>query len=193
MTPAPSTDPDTILLEAEEAMSKAEDYLLHEFRGIRTGRATTALVEYVKVDYYGASTDLKSLAAVSVPEPTQLLIKPFDVGALQEIKKAIESAGLNLNPILEGKQIRLMVPALTGEQRMKLVSHIKKLAEDAKVVLRNARRDANKHADALGKGSAHVSEDEVKTLKTEIQDLLKKYEKDIESRCAGKSKEITEV
>ena len=194
MTPAPSTDPDTILLEAEEAMSKAEDYLLHEFRGIRTGRATTALVEYVKLDYYGASTDLKSLAAVSVPEPTQLLIKPFDVGALQEITQSIDSSGLNLNPILEGKQIRLMVPALTGEQRMKLVSHIKKLAEDAKVVLRNARRDANKHADALGKGAgSHMSEDEVKTLKEEIQELLKKYEKDIEARCAAKSKEITEV
>jgi ribosome recycling factor len=188
-----STDPDTILLEAEDAMSKAEDYLLHEFRGIRTGRATTALVEYIKVDYYGASTDLKSIASITVPEPTQLLIKPFDAGAIQEIKKAIETSGLSLNPLVEGKQIRLNVPALTGEQRTKLVSHLKKLAEDAKVVLRNARRDANKHADAIGKGSAHVSEDEVKTLKEEIQELLKKYEKEIEEKCAAKSKEITEV
>jgi ribosome recycling factor len=87
-------DPDTILLETEEHMEKGLDHLKHELRGIRTGRATPAMIEYVKVDYYGASSDLKSLAIISVPEPTQLLVKPFDGGSIGDIKKAIEAAGL---------------------------------------------------------------------------------------------------
>jgi ribosome recycling factor len=188
------TDPDTILLEAEDAMSKAEDYLAQELRGIRTGRASTALLEFIKVDYYGSSTELKSLASISVPEPTQLLVKPFDAGALNEIRKAIENAGLSLNPQVEGKQIRLNVPPLTGEQRKQLVTHAKKMGEQAKVVLRNARRDANKHADALTKQEKkHYSEDEVATLKDEIQELLKKYEGKIDKRLDDKVKEITEI
>src|SRR5690242_4502950 len=112
-----TTDPDTILLETEEHMEKALEYLKHEFRGIRTGRATPAMIEFVKVDYYGASTDLKSLALISVPEPTQLLVKPFDAGSISEIKKAIEAAGLGLNPMSEGKQLRINVPALSGDRR----------------------------------------------------------------------------
>src|SRR5882724_4394316 len=97
------SDPDTILLETEAQMEKAVEYLKHELRGIRTGRASPAMIEFVKVDYYGANTDLKSLAIISVPEPTQLLVKPFDAGSVGEIKKAIESAGLGLNPMSEGK------------------------------------------------------------------------------------------
>ncbi|MCA9297701.1 MAG: ribosome-recycling factor, partial [Phycisphaerales bacterium] len=147
-----SSDPDTILLEAEEAMQKATQYLGDELRGVRTGRATPALVEYVKVDYYGSPTDLKQLAAISTPEPTQLLIKPFDAGALNEIKKAIENAGLGLNPQTEAKQIRINVPTPSKERRQQLVTQVKKMGEEQKVVIRNARRDANKHADALAKG-----------------------------------------
>lgn len=187
-----STDPDMILLETEESMTKAEEYLKHELRGIRTGRASPAMIEYVKVDYYGASTDLKALAAISVPEPTQLLIKPFDVGAIAEIKKAIEAAGLGFNPMNEGKQLRINVPALSGERRQQLVAKVKKLGEEAKVVIRNARRDGNKHADAL-KAGGHFPEDEIETLKTEIQELLKKYEGEIDKLVESKSKEITTV
>jgi ribosome recycling factor len=186
------TDPDTILLESEEAMVKAVDYLKHEMRGIRTGRASTAMVEYVKVEYYGASTDLKSLAAISVPEPTQILIRPFDTGAINDIKKGIESAGLGLNPMSEGKQLRINVPPLSGERRQQLVARCKKLGEEAKVVLRNARRDANKHADGL-KTDGHYPEDEIETLHKEIQDLLKKYEAEVDKLIEGKQKEITEV
>ena len=116
------TDPDTILLETEEAMEKALNYLKQELRGIRTGRAHPALVEFVKVDYYGSMTDLKALASVSVPEPTQLLIKPFDAGAIMAIKHGIEQAGLGLNPMPEGKQIRINVPALSQERRLKLAT-----------------------------------------------------------------------
>lgn len=189
-----STDPDTILLETEEAMEKAIDHLKHELRGVRTGRATPAIVEYVKVDYYGSSTDLKSLASISVPEPTQLLIKPFDAGSIAEIKKAIESAGLGLNPISEGKQLRINIPAPSRERRQQLATHCKKVGEETKVTIRNARRDANKHADGLGKQTGkHFPEDEINTLKEEIQALLKKYETDVDHRVEEKTKEVMEI
>lgn len=192
MATTPTIDPDTILLSAEESMEKAIEYLKHEMRGIRTGRATTAMVDYVKVEYYGASTDLKSLAIISVPEPTQILIKPFDAGSASDIKKGIEAAGLGLNPMMEGKQIRINVPPLSGDRRQQLVSKLKKLAEEAKIVLRNSRRDANKAADGV-KAAGHHSEDEIETLKTEIQELLKKYEGEVDKRVEEKTKEITEV
>lgn len=186
--------PNSVKHDAESAMQKAFDYLKQELRGIRTGRASTALVEFIKVDYYGSMTDLKSLAAISVPEPTQLLIKPFDAGAVGEIKKAIETSDLGLNPMVDGKQIRINVPALSGDRRKQLAGHAKKLGEDAKVTMRNARRDANKHADQVGKDSAaHVSEDQLADLKDTIQNLLKKYEGDVDKAVAEKTKEITEI
>ncbi|MEM1072176.1 MAG: ribosome recycling factor [Planctomycetota bacterium] len=187
------TDPDTILLEAEEHMTKAVAYLDQEFKGLRGGRASTALVEFIKVDYYGAPTDLKAIASVSVPEPTQIMIKPFDAGALSEIRKAIEESDLGLAPNVDGKQIRLNIPPLSTDRRKQLAAKAKKMGEEAKVVIRNARRDANKHADGLSKGDQHLSEDEVKSLKDEIQDLLKKYEGQIDSRVDDKTTEIMEV
>ena len=189
-----STDPDTILLEAEDSMSKALDYLKKELTGFRTGRASPSIVEYVKVDYYGTATDLKALAAISVPEPSQLLIKPFDVGATQEIKKAIEAAGLGLVPVVEAKQIRLNIPALTRERRQQLAAQAKKIGEEQKVAIRNARRDANKHADGLAKQEGkHHSEDDIKQLKDEIQELVKKYEGQVDEAVDAKTKEITEL
>lgn len=188
-----STDPDTILLEAEEHMEKAVEYLKSELRGIRTGRASPAMIEFVKVDYYGASTDLKSLAIISVAEGTQLVVKPFDTSSIGEIKKAIESAGLGLNPMNEAnKQLRINVPALSGDRRKQLAAKCKELGETSKVTLRNARRDANKHADQL-KAGGHIAEDEIETLKEEIQTLLKKYEGEADKLIEAKTKEITEV
>jgi len=184
--------PDEILLEAEAQMEKAIDYLGHELGGIRTGRASPALVEYIKVDYYGSPTDLKSLAQVSVPEPTQLLIKPFDAGAIAEIRKAIENSGLGLNPQVDGKQIRLNIPPLTTERRQQLAAQVKKMGEEQKVVIRNARRDANKHAEQLGKDSV-IPEDEVNTLKDEIQELVKKYEGKIVEAVDKKAKQVMEI
>lgn len=189
-----STDPDTILLEAEEAMSKGIDYLKAELRGLRTGRASTALVDYVKVDYYGSPTELKALAAISTPEPTQILIKPFDVGSVNAIKEAIERSGLDLNPMVEAKQIRLVLPPLSADRRKQLVGHCKKLGEQQKVVVRNARRDANKHSDTLAKqDGTHYSEDEIKTLKSEIQELVKTFEKQIDKVLDAKNTEILAV
>lgn len=189
-----STDPDTILLEAEEGMNKAIDYLTHELQGIRAGRASPAMVEYVKVDYYGSPTDLKSLAAISTPEPTQLVIKPFDASALGAIKQGIEEANLGFNPMVEDKHIRISIPALSGERRKQLVAQAKKVGEEQKVVLRNARRDANKHADTLSKqDGVTYSEDEVSTLKNEIQELLKKYETRIDDMLKKKTTDILEA
>jgi len=182
------SDPDTILLEAEEQMTKGLDYLKQELRGIRTGRASPAMVEFVKVEYYGSTTDLKSLAVISVPEATQLLIKPFDAGSVGAIKEGIERSGLGLNPMVEAKQIRINVPSLSADRRKQLVTQAKKMAEEQKVVCRNARRDANKAADAL----EGLPEDEVKTLKDEIQELLKKYEAQIDEQLEQKTQSITE-
>jgi ribosome recycling factor len=184
-------DPDTILLSAEESMEKAVDYLKQELRGVRTGRASPALVEFLKVEAYGSFTDLKALAGISVPEPTQLLIKPFDGTIISAIKSAIEKSGLGINPMVEGKQIRLQLPAMSQERRQKDAARVKKMGEEAKIVIRNARRDANKHADGLNKQpGAHFPEDDIETLKEEIQSLLKKYEDDVDHRVGEKEKEV---
>jgi len=186
--------PSSILKDAEQSMGKAFDHLKHELKGIRTGRATPALVEYVRVDYYGSPTELKGLAAISCPEPTQILIKPFDPGATNDIKKGIEAANLGLVPVVDGKSIRINVPALSGDRRKQLVAQAKKFGEDAKVSVRNVRRDANKHADQLTKSKdVHYSEDEIKTLKDEIQSALKKQEEQIDHAVEAKSKEVLEV
>lgn len=190
------SDPDTVLMQAEESMEKGIDYLKHELRGVRSGRASPALVEFLKVEYYGSFTDLKSLAAISVPESTQLLIKPFDATAISAIKTAIEKSGMGINPMVEGKQIRLNLPSMSTERRQKESARVRKMGEEAKVVFRNARRDANKHADALAKGgpgTKQYPEDEIETLKEEIQKLLKKYEDDCDKRVEEKVKELMTV
>jgi ribosome recycling factor len=187
-------DLDEILLTTEEAMEKAVEYLKNELRGVRTGRASTGLVDFIKVDYYGSMTDLRSMALVSVPEPTQLLIKPFDASTVQAVVKAIQGAGLGLNPMAEGKQIRLNLPPLSGERRNQLTGSVKQMGEQAKITIRNARRDGNKHLDQAAKDkSQHVSEDEAERVKNEIQDLVKKYEGIADSLVAAKTQEIQAI
>ena len=187
-------DIDEALLTAEEAMEKAVDYLKHELRGVRTGRASTALVEFVKIEAYDTQSDLRSLALISVPEPTQILIKPFDPGTTQAIIKGIQSAGLGLNPMAEGKQVRLQLPALSGERRNQLTGSVKQMGEAAKVTIRNARRDGNKHIDVVEKDKAqHISEDAAEKAREEIQNLLKKYEQAVDDLVAAKTKEIQEI
>lgn len=187
-------DIDQILLDAEEAMDKAVEYIKNELRGVRTGRANTGLVEYVKVEYYGAQTDLRSLALISVPEPTQILIKPFDPSSLQQIAKAIETAGLGLNPQIDGKQIRLIIPSLSGERRKQMITSVKQMGEQAKVIIRNARRDANKHIDQAAKDKSNpVSEDDAESAKEQVQDTVKQHEGQVDSLLQSKIKEIEEV
>jgi ribosome recycling factor len=187
-------DLNQIMNEAAEKMDKSVHHFERELRGMRTGRATTALIEYVKVPYYGNPTELRELAAISVPEPTQLLVKPFDPGSKGDIVKAIESAGLGLNPMVDSNSIRINVPAPSQERRKQLSTQVRKLAEDSKVAVRNERRDAIKHIDNLVKDKkAHLSEDEGKAAKTGIEDLTKKHVEQIDSQCAKKVAEIEQV
>ena len=187
-------DIDETLLTCEEAMDKAVDYLKNELRGVRTGRASTGLVDFIKVDYYGAPTELRQLARVTVPEPTQILIKPFDASCVKEIGKAIEAAGLGLNPVVEAKQVRLVLPALSGERRTQLIASVKQMGEQAKVTIRNARRDANKHVDqAVKDKSLHHSEDDADDAKEDVQKLLKSYESQVDELITAKSKEVQEL
>lgn len=186
-------DIDTILLECEEKMDKAVEYLTNELRGVRTGRASPALVEYIKVDYYGSMTDLRQLANISVPEPTQLLIKPYDASSVQAVAKGVQAAGLGLNPVVEGKSVRLSLPPLSGERRQQLAQSVKQMGEQAKIAIRNVRRDANKHIDQIEKDkSAGVTEDEAKAAKEEVQELTKAHETKIDHLLEAKRKEILE-
>lgn len=187
-------DLDTIQLECEDKMTKTVDYLSRELRGMRTGRASTALLEYVKVDYYGSSTDLRELAGITTPEPTQLLVKPFDPSSKQTIIKAIETAGLGLNPQSEGTVIRINVPPPSAERRKQLVSQAKKMAEEQKVAIRNERRDANKHIDMLVADKKHpISDDQAKAAKDEIDELTKRYTAKIDDITSKKIAEIEEI
>lgn len=187
-------DLDTILLECEDRMTKSLEHLQRELRGMRTGRASTALLEYVKVDYYGSHTDLRELAAITVPEPTQLLVKPFDPSSKQTIVKAIETSGLGLNPQVEGTVIRINVPPPSAERRKQLVSQVKKTAEDTKVAIRNERRDANKHVEALvGDKRNPISDDDADRAKSEIDDLTKKHTSKVDELVAKKVAEVEEI
>ena len=187
-------DLDTILLECEERMEKSVDYLTHELRGMRTGRANAAMLEYVKVDYYGSLTDLRELAAINVAEATQLLVKPFDPGAKGEIVKAIEKSGLGLNPMTEGNQIRINVPAPSADRRKQLVSQVKKLAEESKVAVRNERRDANKAIDAAVADKKNaIPEDAAKSAKEDVDELTKKFCDVLDAHATKKCSEIEEI
>jgi ribosome recycling factor len=182
---------DEILLDTEERMEKAVNVFRDELRGLRTGRATPALVDSLRVEYYGSPTPLKQLAQISVPEPQQLVIRPFDQSVLKEIEKAIRSSDLGMSPANDGKMIRLQVPPMSGEQRQKMVTRIKKSAEEAKVACRNIRRDGNKNFDAAEKGR-EMTEDDRDKGKEEVQGLLKKYEDRISDMADKKAKEIME-
>jgi ribosome recycling factor len=180
-----------ILFDAEERMEKAVNVFRDELRGLRTGRATPALVDSLRIEYYGSPTPLKQLAQISTPDPQQILIRPFDQSVLKEIEKAIRPSDLGMSPNNDGKMIRLTVPAMSGEQRQKMATRIKKSAEDAKVACRNIRRDANKQFDQAEK-SKEMTEDDRDAGKEEVQTLLKKYEDKITEMADKKTKEIME-
>lgn len=182
-------DQDEILLDAEERMDKAVDHLKSSLTGIRTGRANPGLVDSIKVDYYGSPTPLKQIANVSVPEPQQIMIRPFDVSSLDEIAKAIQNSDLGMAPNNDGRVVRLNVPALSTERRQQMVGRVKELAEEARVSIRNIRRDGNKHADQAEKDKT-MSEDDRDTTKDSVQDLTKKYEGLVNSRAEAKEKEV---
>lgn len=182
---------DEILLDAEERMDKALSVLREELRGIRTGRASPALVDTLRVEYYGSPTPLRQLATISAPDAQSLLIKPFDPGCLKDIEKAILASGLGLAPNNDGKVIRLNIPPMSGEQRTKMTTRVKKLAEETKVAIRNIRRDGNKSFDAAEKAK-EMTEDDRDAGKEEMQKLTDAYEAKVEDLIEKKIKEIME-
>jgi ribosome recycling factor len=180
---------DEIQFEAEESMEKALEHLRHELRGLRTGRATTALVEYIKVNYYGTPTDLRGLATITTPDASSIVIKPFDPGSLKDIVRGLEEANLGINPQSDGRQVRMVLPALSGERRKQLATKVKEASEQSRVAMRNVRRDANRKVEQEKKDSL-LSEDEAKRGTDAIQTLLKSFETKIDEAVATKTKEI---
>jgi ribosome recycling factor len=183
---------DDILLDCEVHMEKAVEHLKHELATVRTGRASPAMVEHIKVDYYGTPTALRSIASISVPEATQILIKPFSPPDLKAIERAINDSKLALTPHSDGKQLRLILPPMSQEVRLKMAGQVKGMAEDVKIRIRNARREANKLLESEQKGSV-ITEDEANAAKEQVQELTKNYETKVDEMVENKRKEVMAV
>ena len=177
-----------LMQQQEERMNKSIESLKHEFASIRTGRASTALLDKVMVDYYGSPTPINQVANISVPEPRMILIAPWDKSMIGAIEKAILQSDLGLNPGNDGTAIRLTIPQLTEERRKEIVKVVHKKAEDAKVAVRNIRRDAN---DEIKKCDG--SEDEIKDGQNRVQKLTDKFVKEVDEIGKVKEKDIMTV
>lgn len=185
-------DIDTSLLDAEERMEKTLTSLERDFAKLRTGRATTALVDGLKADYYGTPTPVNQMASVAVPDSKTITIQPWDKSGLAAIEKAILKSDLGLTPINDGKIIRISIPPLTEERRRDLVKVSRKYGEDARIALRNVRRDTNESLKKAEK-SKEITEDELKKAMDEVQKLTDKYVSDVDIKCSAKEKEIMEI
>lgn len=179
-----------ILGTAEEKMQKAVEHVQLEFSSVRTGRANPAILNRVTVDYYGTPTPLNQLASFAVPEPTLLVVAPFDPGSLEAIEKGIASAGLGLTPSNDGKVIRLSFPPLTEERRKELVKLVHGMAEEGRVAIRNIRRPSK---DELEKLKGAISEDDVHWAEEQLQELTDKYISRIDELVEHKDQELMEV
>ncbi|SCZ76870.1 ribosome recycling factor [Acidaminobacter hydrogenoformans] len=176
----------------EEKMQKTVNVFNEELHAIRAGRANPQLLDRVVVDYYGSPTPLKSLATIAAPEPRMLTVQPYDVSALKDVEKAIMIADLGLNPSNDGKVIRIAIPILTEERRKDLIKVAKKTGEDAKIAIRNERRDANDKLKKMNKNS-EITEDDLKSAEADVQKMTDKYIKQIDDLLVQKEKEIMEV
>jgi len=175
--------------DAEEKMKRALTTVTREFAEVRGGRATPAFVEHVTVDYYGAATPLKQVAAITAPEPRLIVIQPWDAQVTPEIEKAILKAGLGITPVVDGKLIRLPIPPLTGERRTDLVKLVHKVAEESRVNIRTLRRDANEAVKKL-KADKQISEDESFKSQEQIQKLTDRYIGQIDALVKSKEQEL---
>lgn len=183
---------DEIFRETEDRMNKSLHVFDSELSKIRTGRASTALVEHIAVDYYGTQTPINQLATISTPEARTILIQPWDVSAISGIEKAIMKSELGVNPINDGKVIRIAIPVLTEERRKDLVKHVSKLAEEFRVAVRQIRKDMNSKLKDVEK-EKHVPEDAAKKNLNKIQEITDKFIQKINERLEKKEKEILEV
>src|SRR4051812_41442843 len=180
-----------ILKDAEDRMEKALDVFRNDLKSARTGRASPQMLAGLRVDNYGSPTPINGVAAVTCPDAQTIVIKPYTADSLKEIEKAIRGSDLGLAPNNDGKVIRLTIPAMSGDQRKKIVAQIKKQAESAKVSCRNIRRDGNKHFEDAEKAKT-MTEDDRDKGKEKMQDLLKQYEGKIDRLADDKSKEVME-
>lgn len=181
-----------IFSQQEDRMSKAIDALKKEYATIRAGRANPGLLEKVLVDYYGSPTPISQLANISAPEARLLVIQPWDKTVLSDVEKAIQKSDLGLTPTNDGNLIRIAIPQLTEERRKELVKVVKKKAEEAKVAIRNIRRDTNDEIKALEK-SGDISEDELRSGQDKVQEVTDKYIKLADETASSKESEILEV
>lgn len=178
-----------IISEHESNMAKAIEFLQEELKAVRTGRASTGLVDNIKVDYYGTATPLKQLATMATPDADMIVIKPFDPASVGAIEKAIKNSDLSIAPIVDSKVIRLNIPPLSAERRTQIVAQIKQMGEQAKVSIRNIRRDANKMLDEEQKNKL-ITEDDRDKGKKEMDSLAKTYGSKIDSAVKAKGEEI---
>lgn len=178
--------------EIKEKMEKALENLAQRLSEVRAGRANPAILNKVKIDYYGTPTPINQVAGISVPEARMIMIQPWDVSILKEIEKAILASEIGINPNNDGKVIRLVFPELTEERRKELVKEIKKYSEDAKVVIRNIRRDGIDKAKAMQK-DGDITEDDLKMAETEIQKITDKYTEEVDKTIAAKETEIMSI
>ena len=183
---------DDILLEAEEKMLKTEEVVMNEFAGVRTGKASPSLVENILVEVYGSMMRIRELAGITAPEARMLLIQPWDTTSIQPIEKAIQKSNLGLNPAVQGKFIRLVLPELSTERRQEYVKLAHKMTEHGRVAVRHVRRDAIEHLKKESKDSK-ISEDELEHAEKEVQKLTDQYIAKIDAHLAHKEKEIMTV
>lgn len=185
-------DIETILLDTEDRMEKAMSALEREFAKLRTGRASTSLVDGIKADYYGTPTPISQMASVAVPDSRTITIQPWDKGGIAVVEKAILKSDLGLTPVNDGKIIRISIPPLTEERRKELVKVSRKYGEEAKVAVRNVRRDANDSLKKLEKDKT-ITEDDQKKAEADVQKLTDKFVGEVDKKCAAKEKEIMDI
>jgi ribosome recycling factor len=183
---------DELLLNAEEGMEKAFDFMKHEFSSVRTGKASPSLVDGIDVDAYGSVMKIKQLALISTPEPRLIVIQPFDASTMKPIEKAINESKIGISPVVDGKVIRLPIPELSEERRKDLVKTIKTMAEETRVRIRAARRHAMDTAKKMQK-DGDLTEDDLKSGETQIQKLTDKYVADVDSQVAAKEADIMKI
>lgn len=180
------------LFEAEEGMEKAVEFMMHEFAAIRTGKASPALVENLDVHAYDTMMKLKQLALISAPEPRLLVIQPFDASTVKDIERSINESKIGINPVVDGKIIRIPIPELSEERRRDLAKTVKQIAEDSRVRIRSCRRDAMDTAKKLQK-EGELTEDDLKTAETDIQKLTDKYVGSIDKHVEAKEAELLKI
>ena len=183
---------DEILFEAEMAMEKSVDYMIHEFSSVRTGKASPALVENIDVQAYGSAMKLKQLALITTPEPRLLVVQPFDAGTVRDIEKALKESKIGITPAVDGKIIRVPIPELSEDRRKDLVRSLRQMAEEARVRVRGNRRTAMDEAKKIEK-AGDLTEDQLRDLEGDIQKLTDRFVKSIDDHIERKEAEVMKV